>query len=143
MLNLTFFGKVVFVIAIIVVIIVSAYLGFGDGDKTTFKERWLTFLACFAIGTLIVYGIGYISSWYNTNTAAGQRAIKDDVSNMTGGLDRKITIIYYGQEDKPIEFEGKIDLKEKEDQKVLEFVMDGKKYIYYIGMLDRYIVEEK
>ncbi len=62
---------------------------------------------------------------------------------MTGGLDRKITIIYYGHEDNPIEFEGKIDLKTTDDQKVLEFVMDGKKYIYYIGILDRYIVEEK
>lgn len=135
--NLTFAGWITFWIFIAASFVVCIYL--AAEAEMGLQGFIISWFVCIALVCACEGGF----SWYNTHTAAGQRAIKDNASNMSGGLDRKITIIYYGREDKPIEFEGKIDLKTTDDQKVLEFVMDGKKYIYYIGMLDRYIVEEK
>lgn len=135
--NLTFAGWIAFWVAIVIFFFICLYL--AASAELGIKG----FIISYIISLVLICAVTGGFSWYNTNTADGQRIIKDNKSNMSGGLDRKITIIYYGQEDKPIEFEGKIDLKTTDDQKVLEFVMNGKKYIYYIGILDRYIVEEK
>lgn len=133
MFNLTFFGMVCFIVFIIIMIILFLFFTFYDVKKYCIYP---------IIGIIIAFIVAIFSSWYNSNTADGQRSIKNDKSNMEGGLDRKITIWYYGK-DEPIIFEGKIDLQDKDDNKVLEFILDGKKYIYYVGILDRYIVEEK
>lgn len=133
MFNLTFFGMVYFIGFLIIMVILYLVFEFYNAKKYRIYP---------IIGIIIALIIAIFSSWYNTNTADGQRSIKNDKSNMEGGLDRKITIWYY-EKDEPIVFEGKIDLQDKDDNKVLEFILDGKKYIYYVGILDRYIVEEK
>ena len=138
--NLTFAGRVWLIIGLVIAVIVGIY--FACTIDGSIINRISSGFIGFFISAFVVLLIAGVCSWYNTNTAAGQRNIKNDQSNMTGGLNRKITINLYGKEE-PIVFEGKIDLAEKEDNKVLEFVMDGKKYIYYVGILDSYIVEEK
>ena len=88
--NLTFTGWIFFWIGIVIAVVIGAW--FGTEIEKGLKGFIISIIVCIAIVCVIAGG----NSWYNTHTAEGQRAIKDNISNMTGGLDRKITIIYYG-----------------------------------------------
>lgn len=66
---------------------------------------------------------------YYKYTASGQRALTDQNSNLSGGIER--TIIVYTADGKIIaRYEGKIDL-EPNDGGYVKFDYQGKRYIYY------------
>lgn len=83
-----------------------------------------------------------IVGWYNTNTASGQRAVKDFKSNINNGIDREITItaedgreIFY--------YEGKVDIESNHDDNYIKFDSEGKRYIIYYGIQDTIKIIEK
>ncbi len=58
-----------------------------------------------------------------------QRTLKDIESEYTGGLDRHINVYSYDG-DKLAEYDGRIDIAERNDG-VVKFQLKGKRYIYY------------
>ena len=76
----------------------------------------------------VAVGSVFMMRWYFTSTASGIRALTDQKSNLSNGLDRTITI-YTANGDKLAEYSGKIDIEM--DQDYIKFDYDGKRYIYY------------
>ena len=72
-----------------------------------------------------------------TGCASFERSVKDTVSDVTGGLNRTITVYdYNGNAIKT--YEGKIDISESDGEKV-KFDLNGKRTIIYGGIV---IVDE-
>lgn len=70
--------------------------------------------------------------WYALvlqNTASGQRALVDQESELSNGMERVIRV-YTANGDLIAEFEGKIDIEGNDGGYVL-FDYDGKRYTYY------------
>ena len=63
-----------------------------------------------------------------------QRDIKDFQSEYTGGLNRHLTVYSYNG-DKLAEYDGKIDIAERDDG-VVKFQLKGKRYIYYNAIVE-------
>lgn len=120
---------------------ISSWIGFGlvgltilsfgafisyilfDDDKIFFGI--LTILV--SIG--LVFGAYGIFRWYHTSTASGQRALTDQKSELSGGLNRRITV-YTADGNVLAEYEGKIDIEGNDGGYVL-FDFEGKRYMYY------------
>ena len=66
--------------------------------------------------------------WYFNSTAAGIRAKTDQLSNLSNGLERTVTV-YTADGNVLAQYHGKIDLEM--DQDYVKFDWQGKRYIYY------------
>lgn len=67
--------------------------------------------------------------WYFQNTASGQRALVDQKSELSGGIERTITV--YTADGKVIaQYTGRIDMEGNDGGYVL-FDFNGKRYTYY------------
>ena len=84
------------------------------------------------IGTLVTIAIcGAIIlgfHWYYANTAAGQRAMLDQKSNLQNGIERIVTV-YTADGKQLAQYKGKIDISDNDGY--VKFDFDGKRYIYY------------
>lgn len=67
--------------------------------------------------------------WYFNNTASGQRALVNQKSEFNNGLNRIVTV-YTADGEIIAQYEGRIDIEEKDGGYVL-FDYDGKRYTYY------------
>lgn len=67
--------------------------------------------------------------WIFKNTASGQRALIDQKSNISNGLERTINV-YTANGDLIATYSGKIDI-ETNDGDYVKFDFEGKRYIYY------------
>ena len=67
--------------------------------------------------------------WYYANTASGQRALVDQKSELTSGLERTVTV-YTANGDIIAQYEGKIDIEDNDGGYVI-FDFEGKRYMYY------------
>lgn len=152
-LTLSKYGYIAFAIWVILSIIAgivaafikqngySNYDGFGNKSKNgnAFQFGFIVFTVCFIIG----YAYAGYHSWLNTNTAKGQRFMKDMESEFNKGLEREIVI--YSEEGREIyRYEGKVDLKVNQDSRDLEFIdQDGRKQIIIFGIQDTAVIKEK
>lgn len=95
------------------------------------------------ISIIIIVGIMAAIGWYNTNTAAGQRAVKDYHSNINNGIDREITIT--AEDGREIfHYEGKVDVESNHDDNYIKFESEeGKRYIIYYGIQDTIKIIER
>lgn len=94
--------------------------------------------------SLVILGIIMgIIGWYNTHTAAGQRALKDFQSNIQNGIDREITIT--AEDGREIfHYEGKVDIESNHADNYIKFESEeGKRYIIYYGIQDTITIIEK
>ena len=67
--------------------------------------------------------------WYYNNTASGQRALVDQESELSNGMERVIRV-YTANGDLIAEYKGKIDIEGNDGGYVL-FDYEGKRYTYY------------
>lgn len=67
--------------------------------------------------------------WYYNNTASGQRALVDQESELSNGMERVIRV-YTATGDLIAEYEGQIDIEGNDGGYVL-FDYQGKRYTYY------------
>lgn len=86
------------------------------------------------IATPIICGVICIALlvgmlWYYNNTASGQRALVDQESELSNGMERVIRV-YTANGDLIAEFEGRIDIEGNDGGYVL-FDYQGKRYTYY------------
>ena len=84
-------------------IVTAIHFGFSEGEPAlSISTICITLVICL----ISFFGI----RWYNTNTAAGSRAVKDYQSNMQNGIERSLRVI---ADDGMIvyEREGKFDVE--------------------------------
>lgn len=77
----------------------------------------------------IIAGMFFGFRWYYTSTASGQRAVVDQRADLTGGLERTITI-YTADGNQIAQYTGRIDIEGNDGGYVL-FDFEGKRYTYY------------
>ena len=109
-----------------------------DGAKEgSLATGIITVIFCVAL----IFGF----SWWHNNTANGQRAMKDFVSNIEGGLNREITIT--AEDGREIfHYEGKVDVETKHEGNanyILFESEEGLRYIIYYGITDTVLIVEK
>ena len=92
------------------------------------NDKWWVVALTVILALAICVGFYAIGRWYFTSTAAGIRALTDQKSNLTNGLNRTINV-YTANGDKIAEYHGKIDLDADNDY--IKFDWEGKRYIYY------------
>lgn len=112
-------GWVLFIICAIGIGITGFYIYIMSDENS------MTIIATFACILLVFCGM----NWYYTNTASGQRAVVDERSNLSGGIQREINV-YTANGDLIAHYEGKIDI-ETNDGGYIKFDFQGKRYIYY------------
>lgn len=112
---LTIFGwLIVFGVAIMVCVFIN--------------DKWWVIILASVLAIAICFGFYSLGKWYFSSTASGVRALTDERSNLSNGLDRIINV-YTANGDKIAEYRGKIDLEM--DQDYIKFDWEGKRYIYY------------
>ena len=94
-------------------------------DSRNVSTKILTILVAVLVIAAIVGGF----LWYYNNTAAGQRAMVDQKSNLGNGLERTVTI-YTANGDVIATYTGMIDI-DTNDGGYVKFDFEGKRYIYY------------
>ena len=113
-----FFGIIVFCVGILA-------LAFIIDNCTSASTKILALL----VAAIIIIGSFCGFRWYHKNTAAGQRALIDQKSSMSQGLERTITV-YTANGDVIAQYTGIIDIA-KNDGGYVKFDFEGKRYIYY------------
>lgn len=115
----------------------TIYFFIDDFKSAGIISILITIIVCFAV----TFGF----SWYNTHTASGQRYYKDFESNISGGLNREITIT--AEDGREIfHYEGKVDVETKHEGNanyILFESEDGRRYIIYYGITDTVLIVEK
>ena len=91
----------------------------------TLAARIATPIICGVICVVLLIGM----LWYYNNTASGQRALVDQESELSNGMERVIRV-YTANGDLIAEFEGRIDIEGNDGGYVL-FDYQGKRYTYY------------
>ena len=91
----------------------------------TLVARIATPIICGVICIALLIGM----LWYYNNTASGQRALVDQESELSNGMERVIRV-YTANGDLIAEFEGRIDIEGNDGGYVL-FDYQGKRYTYY------------
>lgn len=95
------------------------------------------------VSIIIIGVIMALTGWYNTNTAAGKRALKDFKSNINNGIEREIIIT--AEDGREIfRYDGKIDIESNHEDNYIKFDDEhGKRYIIYYGIQDTITIIEK
>ena len=116
------------ILAWIGVTILNAFIIFMAGfifyDTHSPAAKIIGTLVTIAICVAIILGF----HWYYANTAAGQRAMIDQKSNLQNGIERIVTV-YTADGKQLAQYKGKIDISDNDGY--VKFDFDGKRYIYY------------
>ncbi len=119
---MTIGGFIGFIFVIIIVAIIAITI-FIETDNISTK------ILCILVSLMIIVGAFFGIMWFFQNTAAGQRAIVDQKSNLSNGLERTVTV-YTANGEIIAQYSGRIDIEGNDGGYVL-FDYDGKRYTYY------------
>ena len=116
------FGWFVFAFVVIAILCVCFVLAVYIDSNVATAILSIVFLAL-SIGS---YGA---LNWYYTETASGQRAVVDERSDFSGGLERTVNILNADGEIIK-SYTGIIDIEDNGGEYVI-FDLDGKRYMYF------------
>lgn len=103
------------------------------------SKTWAILCPCLVvIATIAICGL-FI--WYRSNSASGQRALKDQQSNLSGGIERSVSV-YDVNGNLIQEYHGKFDIETDKTSYILFDDEDGKRHIIYYTT-GTIIVDEK
>lgn len=139
------FGNIIFFIVLgAITIFFGLFFAYLSYDKYYSKKPAIkTFLISILIGLVINGLIIGIIGYYNTQTESGKRALKDNRSNLQGGIYREILIT--AEDGREIfKYEGKVDIESNHEDNYIKFDDEnGKRYIIYYGITDTIQIIEK
>lgn len=81
------------------------------------------------VGVILIFALLFGMFWYFDNTASGQRALLDQKSDFSNGIERTVTV-YMANGEVIAQYTGKIDI-DTNDGGYVKFDFDGKRYVYY------------
>lgn len=91
---------------------------------------------------VVVGGAVFIFRWYNTSTASGLRAVKDQQTELNNGLDR--TIVVTAEDGREIyRYDGKCDIETNNENYILFEDANHKRVVIYKGVQDTIVIQEK
>ena len=108
-----------------------------------FYEEGAKLGLCIALATIMLTAIlGGCGFWWCNNTAAGARALKDQQSNLSNGLNREITVV--AEDGREIfHYKGKCDIETDHDDNYILFEgEDGLRRMIYYGITDTVLIME-
>lgn len=108
---------------ICIVILFFAFCFIIDLDSKA--STFLTVIIAFAL----IAGIGFGMNWYYQNTESGKRAVKDQESNFSGGITRRVDV-YDMEGDLITSYEGTFDV-EMSDTRILFDDEKGDRHVIY------------
>ena len=103
-------------------------IGFAIFTIVCNREKWWVIIISIILALAICIGFYVIGRWYFSSTASGIRAITDQRSELSNGIERTVTV-YTGTGSIIAQYKGKIDIEMQEDY--VKFDWEGKRYIYY------------
>lgn len=106
--------------------VVVLIFGIGFGASLESKTGMILGVLIAVLVIAAIFG-GFL--WYYQNTAAGQRAMIDQKSNLNSGLERTVTV-YTANGEVIAQYTGLIDI-DTNDGGYVKFDFEGKRYIYY------------
>ena len=110
----------------VVCVLLSLLAGIGAWALWVIAEKKALAIFVGIVAVVLIFGIGF---WYCNNTADGIRAMTDQRSNLSNGLERTVTV--YTADGKVLaQYKGRIDI-EQNDGGYVKFDFGGKRYIYY------------
>lgn len=114
---------------------ISAFLIYGYGQE---KEKWmLVTTGVVLVVTAVICGSFY---WYRTTSESGKRALKDQQSNLSGGIERSVRV-YDINGNLIEEYNGKFDVSYASNHIKFDDETGRRHIIYYsTGMV---IIDEK
>lgn len=119
---MTIGGWVAFSIMAVIFILFGSLGVFGFKGTVARIASGVASVAAVAITLVIML-------WYYGNTASGQRAIVSQKSDLSGGLQRTVTV-YTADGEVIARYSGEIDIQGNDGGYVL-FDFNGKRYTYY------------
>lgn len=122
-------------VIVAIVILAGGCLAFYFFNDYEPKKGTATIVITVVVAGLMLLYMG----WYNTHTAAGERALKDFHSNMNNGIDRTLQVV---ADDGLVlyEREGKFDIEVHDNYIV--FDENGVRTILYRSLTTTLIIEE-
>ena len=91
---------------------------------------------------LIIGSLVGLFLWYNSSTASGIRAVKDQQSELGNGIDR--TIVVTAEDGREIyRYEGRCDIETNSSDYILFEDANKKRVIIYKGVQDTILIVEK
>ena len=120
---MTILGWIICIIIAITILLIAFILMFG----CCFKKLGITITSI--ISVLLIIGTFVLGFWICNNTESGKRAMIDQKSNLSGGLERTVTV-YTADGEVLATYEGKIDI-DANDGGYIKFDYNGNRYIYY------------
>lgn len=119
---MTINGWITFAFLAIIILVFGAI---GAFNFENFGAKVASVIAAVVLSFALLFGM----MWYFQNTASGNRALIDKKSELSGGIERTITV--YTADGKIIaQYTGKIDIEGNDGGYVL-FDYNGKRYTYY------------
>lgn len=120
-------------------VILLSILGIGITVFCFLEEEKTWGLITMLITIIVIGGLILGLSWFYNNTGSGLRAMKDQQSNLSNGINRDIKVI---ESDGFVsyEFSGKADLEMHDDYVVFE--SDGKRTIIYKSYASTIVITE-
>ena len=117
-------------------------IGLAIAGWCFYEEGWKLGLCATLITVILTVIIGCFGFWWCHNTAAGARAMKDQYSNLSNGLNREITIV--AEDGREIfHYKGKCDIETDHDDNYILFEgEDGLRRMIYYGITDTVLIME-
>ena len=125
-MNLTIKAWIVWVIILIVVFGVIMFFSCVMNDDEPKSSVWKSLVITFIVGTVSLLGL----NWYYTNTASGERELKNQNSNLNYGLNRRIEV-YDATGNLIKTYEGKFDVEYDSDRIIFDDENRLRHIIYY------------
>lgn len=119
-------GSIVF----IVVVALAGLFFTGMCIWGAFEERSAGYAFVSVVILLITVAVCFFISWYQLNTESGKRALKDQQSNLNGGIQRNVQV-YDVNGELIKEYEGKFDVETDKQTYILFDDEYGKRHIVY------------
>lgn len=121
---MTISGYALFIILGLVVLTIGIAIAYG---VASYRKHFSVIVI--VVSVLLVVALFFGMRWYFNSTASGQRALLDQKSDFSNGVERVINV-YTANGDKIATYKGKIDL-DANDGGYVKFDFNGKRYIYY------------
>lgn len=111
------------VFLVLTIVVTAAFLLAADASNKTWKITLAIVVAiCFSLSSLFI--------WYRNNSESGQRALKDQESNLNGGIERTVSV-YDISGNLIKEYVGKFDVDTDRNSYILFDDADGRRHVIY------------
>ena len=117
-------------------------IGLAIAGWCFYEKGWKLGLCVALVTVVLTVILGCCCFWWCHNTAAGVRAMKDQHSNLSNGLNREITVV--AEDGREIfYYKGKCDIETDHDDNYILFEgEDGLRRMIYYGITDTVMIIE-